>query len=77
MSNYSGPEMVTERRVCGRIRAIVLQDPCRYCVHGVSGWGASACSTKGRTFPMCTKRGAPAFEPDHERIEETMRARAA
>lgn len=77
MTEYSRPELATERRICGRIRAMVLRDPCRFCTHRVSGWGASACSTPGRYFPLCTKgRGTPAFEPDHELIDETMRKAA-
>jgi hypothetical protein len=74
--DYSRPEMATERRICGRIRARVLRDPCAFCRNRVSGWGASTCNTPGKTFPMCTKRGSPAFDPDFELIDETMRKAA-
>ena len=76
MTDHTRPEMSAERRICGRIRAMVLRNPCAYCTHRVSGWGASSCNTPGRTFPMCTKRGAPGFEPDHDLIQETMRKAA-
>jgi hypothetical protein len=69
MTQYSGPEMATEWRICRRLLAEVLRNPCAHCKFRVEGWGAVACSSTGLTFPMCTKRGSPSFELDESTIK--------
>lgn len=77
MSHYTSPEANTERRICGRIRARILKDACAVCVHRVQGWGKSACTLVGRTYPACGSDGrALRFTPDHTAIDLMMRAAA-
>lgn len=61
------PELATERQLARRLRAkVTAAGGCAYCLHAVHGWGVSACSTAGRTFPLCLKdKASPQFEPDH------------
>jgi len=69
---YSAPEFATERRICRRLLAQVLADPCGHCIHRVTGWNRSACIAH-RTFPMCTKeRTGPGFEPDHDTLRQEL-----
>ena len=71
MTDYSSPEMNTERRICGRIRALILRDACRFCTNRVEGWGAAACKESGRTYPLCGTDGrAVQFDPDYDQIEK-------
>lgn len=44
--------------------AIYRANGCGVCVHRVEGWGAVACSSTGRTFPLCIRTGGVAFELD-------------
>lgn len=69
MTAYSGPERNTERRICGRIRAKILQDACRYCKNRVEGWDAVACKEPNRRYPMCGSDGREfQFELDESTI---------
>lgn len=69
---YTDPELNTERRIAGRVRAKILRaGGCPYCVHAVHGWNRSACDTPGRTFPLCLKTPGVAFEPDNEKLENS------
>lgn len=69
-ADYTRPEMNTERRIAGRLRAKVMRSGgCPFCIHAVHGWGRSACDTPGRTFPLCMKTPGLGFEPDHDRLK--------
>lgn len=77
MIDYTAPEANTERRICGRIRAQILKDACAVCTHRVEGWGKSACTLVGRTYPACGSDGRSLrFNPDHAAID-LMMTRAA
>lgn len=70
MSAHTGPELATERRICGRIRARILRNPCGHCIHRVEGWGAAACTLADRRYPMCLTDGrALQFDLDTTTIE--------
>jgi hypothetical protein len=63
------PEHSTERALAKRLRAkVTAAGGCAYCTHRVEGWGRAACSTTGRTFPLCMKTPGTEFEPDHQRL---------
>lgn len=72
MSDYTTPELSVERRICGRIRSIVLRDPCRFCQFREMVFGRAICSgAAGRKFPMCTRDGRqPTFTLDNATIGE-------
>lgn len=73
MTDYSGPERNTERRICGRVRAKILRDACRYCLNRVEGWDAVVCKEPGRTYPMCGSDGREfQFELDESTIRDTL-----
>jgi hypothetical protein len=66
MTDYSPPELNTERRICGRIRAQVLRDPCGHCAHRQTVFGKAICSGAiGRNFWTCTRdQREPTFKLD-------------
>lgn len=67
---YSRPERAAERELARRQRIkVTAAGGCLYCKHAVHGWGISACSTTGRTFPLCMKTPGVEFEPDHEKLQ--------
>lgn len=73
MTEHTRPELAAERRICSRIRAQILRDPCAHCVHRVEGWGAAACSLVGRRYPLCMSDGrALQFELDEDTIRSVM-----
>lgn len=75
MTGYTGPEMNTERRICGRIRAAILRDPCRFCLNRVEGWDLAACKEPGRRYPLCGTDGrALKFDPDYDAIKRRKEA---
>lgn len=64
------PERAAERELARRQRVkVVAAGGCPYCRNAVHGWGVSACSTTGRTFPLCMKTRGVEFEPDHEKLQ--------
>lgn len=63
MTEYTGPERFTERQLAARLRELIRKNPCRHCVHRLTGWGRSVCMAS-RTYPECTEYGSPAFELD-------------
>lgn len=70
MTEHTRPELATERRICGRIRAQILRDPCAHCLNRVEGWGKSACSLVGRRFSLCMSDKRPLkFELDESTIK--------
>lgn len=72
MTDYTSPEMNTERRICGRVRAEILKNACRWCLNRDKDApaGMETCQLFGRRYPMCGNDGrALQFEPDHEAIE--------
>lgn len=71
MSDYSGPEMNVERRICGRIRARILRNACAFCLHRDrdAPAGFETCSLFGRRYPMCGSDGrAFRFEVDESTL---------
>lgn len=72
MTTHTPPEMNTERRICGRIRAAILKNACAYCKNRDKDApaGFETCSLFGRRYPMCGTDGrALQFDPDFEAIE--------
>ena len=64
------PERSAERAMARRqVARIYRKGGCHFCTHRVEGWGKSACSTTGRTFPLCTKTPGTEFELDNERLK--------
>ena len=72
MTDHTAPEMNTERRICGRIRALILKNACAFCVNRdrLAPVGMETCSLFGRRYPMCGSDGrALQFDPDFDAIE--------
>lgn len=71
---YTDPERSVERRQAGVIRARIMRDPCRHCVHRVEGWDKAACMAC-RTYPECMDRiTGPRFELDPTTVPEMEKA---
>jgi hypothetical protein len=72
VSDYSPPELATERRICGRIRAQILRDPCAHCVSRQMVFGKAICSGAiGRNFWTCTlDKREPTFTLDQSTIKD-------
>lgn len=67
VTNYSDPEMATERKLCRRIVAKIMKDPCRYCTnrHPETAWDRTFCKVDGRTWWACKDgKTLPTFELD-------------
>lgn len=72
---YTSPEMVTERRICERLRAKILRNACAFCLHRDrdSPAGFETCSLFGRRFPLCNVDGrAFQFELDKETLPRAL-----
>lgn len=72
MTDYTRPERNTERRICGRVRALILKNACAVCVNRdrLAPDGMETCQLFGRRYPMCGTDGrALQFDPDFEAIE--------
>jgi len=72
VSEYTTPERSVERRICGRIRSIVLRDPCAHCANRTVVFGKAICSGAiGRNFWTCTRdMREPTFKLDNATIGE-------
>lgn len=71
MTRYTPPERITERRICGRIRAKILRNACAFCAHRdrLAPKGFETCELFGRRYPMCGTDGrALRFEIDPEKL---------
>ena len=75
MTEHTQPEMVTERRICGRTRAKILRNACAYCMNRdhLAPKGMETCQLFGRRYPLCGSDGrALRFEPDFNEIDILM-----
>lgn len=71
MTDYSGPERNTERRICGRIRARIIKNPCAHCTNRdmTAPPGFETCQLFGRRYPLCGTDGrALVFNLDESTI---------
>lgn len=75
--DYTSPERCAEVTAAKRQRAAMLRKgACFFCKHRVQGFGLAACSTFGRTFPLCAADGlSPAFELDPTTMDAMERSR--
>lgn len=75
MTDYTPPEMNTERRICGRTRALILKNACAVCVNRdrLAPAGFETCQLFGRRYPMCGSDGrALQFDPDFDAIDRRL-----
>jgi hypothetical protein len=72
MNSYTPPELSVERRICGRIRSLVLRDPCGHCQFRQVVFGRAICSGAiGRKFWTCTRdMREPTFRLDESTIKD-------
>lgn len=78
MTDHTPPEMNTERRICGPMRAVMKRDMCAFCTHREMFHMEPAkhvCSLANRRYPQCTTDGrALQFDPDFDAIERRQAA---
>jgi len=64
------PEAFTDLATARRIRAQMYRcGGCGMCTKRVEGFGLFACSTEGRTFPLCIATPGASFELDHDTLK--------
>jgi hypothetical protein len=70
---YTGPERNCEVAAAKRLRSAMLKKgPCFFCMHLIEGFELAACSTFGRSFPLCSADGLrPAFELDDAAMQKS------
>jgi hypothetical protein len=68
---YTRPEKAAELRICRRMVATIMKDPCRYCINrGETYWERTFCKAEGRTYWGCRDgRSEPTFTLDRATIE--------
>lgn len=71
MSDHTNPEFAAEMKICKRLRAKILENPCAACIHREVLWGKATCKgNPGRTWWACRDgKTEPSFQLDQSTLQ--------